>query len=139
MAGLQRTATSKPGASRAGGERCIPILTSRDLDVMEEFYTALGFAATARWRGGHGYLILTRGPLELHAHADDGVWPPENPVSCYLRVADADALHAEWARAHLPTRGIPRLTEPEDKWFGMREFTLVDPDGNQIRVGTPKK
>ncbi|WP_144185644.1 VOC family protein [Elioraea rosea] len=63
MAGLHRAATTKPGASRAGAERCIPILASRDLDVMEEFYAALGFTASARWRGGHGYLILTRGPL----------------------------------------------------------------------------
>ncbi len=106
---------------------------------MEEFYAALGFAVAARWRGAEGYLILTRGPLELHAYAEETLWPPDNHVACYLRVADADTIHDDWARAGLPARGIPRLTPIEDKWFGMREFALVDPDGNLLRVGTPRK
>jgi hypothetical protein len=30
---------------------------------------------------------------------------------------------------------IPRLTAPIDQPWGMREFALVDPSGNLVRVG----
>ena len=43
---------------------------------------------------------------------------------------------APWFRGrHLPSDGIPRLTAPVDQPWGLREFTLVDPSGNLVRVG----
>jgi hypothetical protein len=30
---------------------------------------------------------------------------------------------------------MPRLAEPNDEPWGMREFTLTDPSGNLVRVG----
>jgi hypothetical protein len=39
------------------------------------------------------------------------------------------------AALNLPSEGIPRLTAPVDQPWGMREFTLVDPSGNLVRVG----
>jgi hypothetical protein len=52
-------------------------------------------------------------------------------------VDDADALHAEVRRLGLPGEGIPRLPgAPVDTDYGLREFALVDPDGNLIRIGS---
>jgi hypothetical protein len=61
--------------------------------------------------------------------------PNENETSCYWRVRDADRFYQEFARLNLPSEGIPRLTAPVDQPWGMREFTLVDPSGNLVRVG----
>jgi len=35
--------------------------------------------------------------------------------------------------------GTPRVTAPDDKPWGMREFALSDPNGNLVRVGQPAK
>ncbi|ETC83740.1 bleomycin resistance protein [Xanthomonas hortorum pv. carotae str. M081] len=37
--------------------------------------------------------------------------------------------------AELPARGIPRLDPVGDKPWGMREFAIVDENGNLIRIG----
>jgi catechol 2,3-dioxygenase-like lactoylglutathione lyase family enzyme len=117
----------------------IPILPSRDLEATARFYEALGFAVIAHWPGDEGYLILRRGGVELHFLVDRTLVPETNRALCYLRVPDVDAVHRAWALAALPAFGIPRLTAPEDLWFGMREFALVDADGTLIRVGTPRR
>jgi MFS family permease len=49
-------------------------------------------------------------------------------------VRDADEFYQEFARLGLPSEGIPRLTAPVDQPWGMREFALVDPSGNLVRV-----
>ena len=43
--------------------------------------------------------------------------------------------YQEFARLKLPSEGIPRLTAPVDQPWGMREFALVDPSGNLVRIG----
>lgn len=45
------------------------------------------------------------------------------------------ALHAELAAADLPAQGIPRLERVADKPWGMREFALLDIDGNLVKFG----
>jgi hypothetical protein len=35
----------------------------------------------------------------------------------------------------LPGTGIPRMDRLQDKPWGLREFAVVDPDGNLPRVG----
>jgi hypothetical protein len=37
--------------------------------------------------------------------------------------------------ASLPLRGIPRMDAIENKSWGMREFAIVDEDGNLLRIG----
>ncbi|WP_428249847.1 bleomycin resistance protein [Ferrovibrio sp.] len=112
----------------------IPMLPSSDLDATEAFYAALGFQATGRYPD---YLLLRRGTLELHF-----AWLGDDPemefdarsnfAGAYLRVADADVLHAEWAAIEATAE---RMDEIEDKPWGLREFHVVDPDGNLLRIG----
>jgi uncharacterized glyoxalase superfamily protein PhnB len=45
-------------------------------------------------------------------------------------VDDADGMHQE-----LVALGVPNLHPVEEKPWGMKEFALIDPHGNLIRIG----
>ena len=45
-------------------------------------------------------------------------------------IKDVDALHAE-----LIARGAKVLKPPQDYDYGMRDFDVADPDGNQLTFG----
>jgi hypothetical protein len=116
-------------------ERPEPVLPSRDLAETREFYARIGFEA---WFGGKSwpeYEIMSRGNLVVHFFACPGLDPAKTDAGCYWRVKDADRLHEALAALRLPREGIPRLTPIEDRPWGMREFSLVDPSGNLVRVG----
>jgi catechol 2,3-dioxygenase-like lactoylglutathione lyase family enzyme len=111
----------------------VPILPSRSLSDTVAFYRRLGFEGDVHEFGD--YAILTRGTVELHFFTHRALRPEESHAGCYLRVRDAAAWHRELSSAQLPLHGIPRMDPPEDKPWGMREFAVVDPDGNLVRIG----
>lgn len=115
--------------------RAIPILPCRQLDATVAFYGLLGFTLEFEENEPAPYAILSLGGAELHFA---GIADPAQAGlhgACYLRVPDADALHAHWRAAGVPDEGLPRLGPIDDRPWGMREFALVDPDGNMLRVG----
>ena len=79
--------------------------------------------------------LFSRGHLVVHFFLESGLIPGENDTMCYWRVRDADQVYEAIAKLNLPSEGIPRLTAPVDQPWGMREFTLVDPSGNLVRIG----
>jgi len=117
----------------------VPILPSRDLNETLAFYVRLGFenrgAPPEQW----DYLIIGRGGIELHFYRDARVDPLTTSASCYVRAQDAGALHDEWEQIGVSTDAATgsRLQAPVDTDYGMREFALVDPSGNLLRVGSP--
>ena len=120
-------------------EYAVPILPSRDLRETLAFYERLGFenrgAPPEQWN----YLIIGRGGIHLHFYGDPDVDPLTTSASCYVYVADADALFEEWRDAGIepdPATGS-RLVGPVDADYGMREFAVVDRSGNLVRVGSP--
>ena len=60
-----------------------------------------------------------------------------------MLVSDVDALYDAFrtglvaALGRLPTRGIPRMGALRDMAYGVRQFVVVDPGGNYIRIGQP--
>lgn len=110
----------------------IPILPGRSLTGTIAFYERLGFDGEIV---GEGYAILTRGDLEIHFFSHPAVEAATSHAGCYLRVADVDSLYEAFQTADLPTRGIPRIDRLEDKPWGMREFAVIDEDGNLLRIG----
>ena len=116
-------------------ERPEPIFPVRNLEETRAFYQKLGFVAwfgpDDRWQ----YEIVSRGHLVMHFFLETGLIPSANDTSCYWRVKDADRFHERCAALNLPSEGIPRVTAPIDEPWGMREFTLVDPSGNRVRIG----
>lgn len=112
----------------------IPTLPSRALPATLAFYARLGF--TGRLLGvNDSYGIVTRGALELHFFPHPLLNPAESYAGAYLRVADVETLYRDFRRVTLPAHGIPRMETLADKPWGMREFALVDEDGNLLRIG----
>lgn len=107
--------------------KAIPVLASLDMARTLDFYaTTLGFQT--RHFEGSGYGIAVRGATELHFWACGDKYIAEN-TSCYIRVADIEALYQE-----LRTR-LPSLQPVVHTAWGMDELYVFDPDGNLIKFG----
>ena len=71
---------------------------------------------------GQGYLAMAR----------DRVRAGGGAMSLYLRTPDADSAHQRAAEA-----GASVIEEIWDAWWGGRQFTVADPDGNWWTVFQP--
>lgn len=118
---------------KAPVDTAIPVLPARNLRALMAFYRGLGFSLQGPGDAPTPYVLARQGRFEIH------LW--KTTVArrglAYLRTGSVDRLHRRFAKAGLPARGAPSLGEPRDRPWGMREFTLVDPEGNRIRVGQP--
>ena len=107
----------------------VPIFPSRDLEETLAFYRRLGFRGVLI--AEHRYVIVNRGEFaEIHFYKEPDTNPTVNAHGCYLSVDDARRLHDEW-------NGVEGVNEPRETEWGMREFAVIDPSGNLIRVGSP--
>jgi hypothetical protein len=114
--------------------RAVPVLTSGDLAATLVFYERLGFENRGAPPEEWDYLILVRDDLEIHVAGPTAGERP--PGFCFIYVDDADAVYAEW-RGRAASTG--RVERPLNTNFGMRMFTLFDPDENEVRVGSAPK
>ena len=112
----------------------IPILPSRAVSETVEFYKRLGFEGGPH-ESDPGYAILRRGAIELHFFTHRELVPTESSAGCYIRVLDVESIYKSFSSSQLPRCGIPRMDALEAKPWGLREFAVVDPDGNLLRVG----
>lgn len=122
--------------------RPAPIFPVRDLTASLGFYERLGFR-TATYDAGYGFARRER--LRLHLRVVTELDPVANNSGVYAEAAAVDALHAEWLRCGL--RVVSTVAEAEEeragritatveaKPWGVREFTILDPDNNQLRFG----
>ena len=112
----------------------IPILPSSDFDETSGFFARLGFSESGRWPGS--YLILAHPVgIELHFFLSKRLRPRSNDHGAYVRFSTSeqvDDLHAAWTGIEL---GAGRITQPEDADYGLREFALLDPERNLLRIG----
>jgi len=86
----------------------VPNLPSRNFDGTEAFYGGFGFERAFR---DTGWMILTRGGLQLEFFPA-GDWDPlSSNAMCCLRVADVDELYDAIRQSGVPDRttGMPRL------------------------------
>lgn len=113
----------------------IPILPCRDLDETLSFYVSLGFVLEFEQIEPDVYAILRLEDAEIHFFGHPALDPAASIAGCYLRVSDADGVYGWWSPLGLPSQGIPRLDPIADRPWGMREFALIDPNGNLVRVG----
>ena len=110
----------------------IPTLPSRSLPDTLAFYEALGLEGRIVT---DDYAILTLGVVELHFFRHPALVPAESSAGCYIRVLNVDAHYKAMAQAKLPNKGIPRMDTLQVKPWGMKEFAVVDADGNLLRIG----
>jgi catechol 2,3-dioxygenase-like lactoylglutathione lyase family enzyme len=127
---------------RMADEIAVPLLPCADIDVMEDFYTALGFRRTYRQIRPNPYVAMQREDLHLHFFGMPGFVPADSYGTCVVVVNDVAALHRAFAdglRARfdkVPLAGIPRMTRPRPRRNndGVTGFSVVDPGGNWIRI-----
>jgi catechol 2,3-dioxygenase-like lactoylglutathione lyase family enzyme len=114
--------------------RAVPVLTSTDVATTLAFYEDLGFENRGAPAEEWDYLILVREDVEIHVA---GPAVGERAAGfCFVYVDDADSMYAEWeGKAASPGR----IERPRNSNFGMRIFSIFDPDGNEVRVGSPPK
>jgi hypothetical protein len=104
----------------------IPVLISTDIERASETYGSKGFTVV---NAAHNYLILRRRAVELHVSGVTHI-PEPHCVSAYIRVNDVDDWHVAFKNGY-----AKRLSELEDKPWGMREFHFIDDDGNLLNIG----
>jgi catechol 2,3-dioxygenase-like lactoylglutathione lyase family enzyme len=91
---------------------------------------ALGFTVTFQYGDPTFYACLCRDEVALHllaAHRTHRL--PGNGGICVF-VRDVDGVYAE-----LAARGAKVIKPPENYDYGMRDFDVVDLDGNQLTFG----
>ena len=94
-----------------------------NIDEARAFWRQVGFAVSD-FDGG--FAFASRDGAEFHLFAAEAA----GGSGVYLHVADVDAEHRRWLGAGLEP------SEVRDEPWGMREFSIIDPGGNRIRVGT---
>ncbi|MGI9608553.1 MAG: isochorismatase family protein [Acidimicrobiales bacterium] len=121
----------------------LPILPSSDFDRTLEYYGLLGFTLDSRY-GDHYLTTSHPWGIELHFYGAGRVKTTKNDHAVYVRFdssATTDALHEMWAAAAESAAFAAvagkagRITTPSDTDYGLREFALLDFDGNLLRVG----
>lgn len=108
------------------------VLAVNDLETSRKFYMEkLGFAEDL---SVDGWAFLSRGACRLRlGHCPDAapMWKAQDHSwFAYLHVQDAAALYEEFVR-----NGVEIWHKIEDKSWGMREFSIVTPDGHRIVFG----
>jgi catechol 2,3-dioxygenase-like lactoylglutathione lyase family enzyme len=103
----------------------------RDPAAARDWYRdVLGFTVTFEYGTPLFYICLCRDDVQLHLRAANGTTRQAGQASLCVFVRDIDAFHAE-----ITARGATPLEPPTDRAYGMRDFDLRDPDGNQITFG----
>jgi catechol 2,3-dioxygenase-like lactoylglutathione lyase family enzyme len=141
---IQSTQVFYRPATQENVMRIVPVIKSSDLQKSLHFYTeVLDFRP--KWPGqearemANGVIDLVRdgAELQLSRHAGDGVFGSVNRVF----VDDVDERYATFRSRGLNTTQRPESpihTAPVDQTWGLREFAVKDPDGNNLCFCTPK-
>lgn len=107
-----------------------PVLASLDIARTVQFYEEiLGFKTS--WSDAN-YCVVKKHKIAIHFwKCDDNIFP-EN-TSCYIYVKNISHLYQLYS-----IKGIIHPNgQLEDKHWGMREFAILDVDGNMIKFGQP--
>jgi catechol 2,3-dioxygenase-like lactoylglutathione lyase family enzyme len=90
----------------------------------------LGFIVAFQYGNPASYACLCRDEVNLHLLAafQTKRLPGNGGICVFVR--DVDGVHAE-----LTARGAKVLKPPQDYDYGMRDFDVVDLDGNQLTFG----
>ncbi len=113
-------------------------LTVQDVDASIYWYRELGFSVDGeglRDEDGLQWVSLSHGGrlvwlLRADLAPDAGMGPPR--VRLYLPVDGIDAIYER-----LAARGIATEGAPQNQWYGLREFSVRDPDGFRWVLNEP--
>lgn len=106
-------------------------IPSKDFELSKRFYTDLGF--TVAWgEGGMAYLHAGKSSFLLTNY-----YLKEFAENCmmHLLVKDVEAWWQHVETQQLGQRYGVRVNPPEDRPWGLRDFTIDDPCGVLWRIG----
>jgi len=97
---------------------------------LEHYRDTLGFTVTFQYGNPTFYVCLCRDEVALHllAAAKTKRLPGNGGICVFVK--EVDAVHAE-----LAARGAKVVKAPQNYDYGMRDFDVVDLDGNQLVFG----
>lgn len=102
-----------------------------DIERSIAFYTgALGFQLDFRFGEPTTYAGLSLGPVCLHISAFYPYKDNTGHGNLYISFDEVDSLYQQLAAA-----GVDFYCPIDDRDYGMRDFSVRDPDGNQIGIG----
>jgi uncharacterized glyoxalase superfamily protein PhnB len=103
-------------------------------ESIKHYSEALGFKVTFEYGNPTFYACMCRDEVALHLlAARETKRLPGNGGICVF-VNDVDKVHAE-----LNTRGANVIKPPQNYDYGMRDFDVVDLDGNHLTFGMESK
>jgi uncharacterized glyoxalase superfamily protein PhnB len=113
--------------NRAGGIDVTPTLPVADMVEAVRFCEAAGFDVE-QYDDGFAFVHVNDQSV-FDLDLAEGMDPATNHAGCYVITDEVDQWHARFVAAGL------QVTSVEEMPWGMHEFTLTDPSGNNIRVG----
>lgn len=122
------SAELKPAAMLVGAATVFAV---RDIAASRDYFRDVhDFAVTFEWGTPLHYVCLCRDAVQLHLLSAAGTTRQPGQAGLCIFVRDVDSVHAT-----LKARGATIPKPPETYAYGMRDFDVVDLDGNQITYG----
>ena len=108
----------------------VPVMHVADIESAITYYTnVLGFTEDFRWKDYAG--VSLNGAARMHLNGF-GSAPERNGMGqVYFMVPNVDEIYAGMLQ-----RGAVIDHEIVDNPYGMRDFSVLDPDGNRYTFGT---
>lgn len=119
------------GSNAELAEQLVVEIMVRDLDRSLAFYTELGFTLERR---DDGFASLRWGARWLFLDQRSDLPALTGPARANVRILTAN-VDQVWATAQ--TLGLPVERPIADRYYGLRDFTVRDPDGFGLRFATP--
>ncbi len=108
------------------------VFSVSDLTQAKSYYIdILGFELDFDFEMGH-YAGIKHGKALIHITAGDVLAERVGKGSVYIFCDEVDDYFAQ-----VKANGANIMREPLDEPFMMRDFTVLDPDGNMITFGRP--
>ena len=104
-----------------------PTMPVADMAEAVRFYEEAGFDVV-KYDAGFAFVHSNDQSL-CDLDLIEGMDPATNHAGCYVITDDVDDWHDRFV-----AKGL-RVTPLENRPWGMYEFTLTDPSGNNIRIG----
>lgn len=109
-----------------------PKLPMRNKSITMDYYiNKLGFREWGNLRTG-SYLMLEKDRVQIHFFEHKDLIPSSNYGQVYIRVENIDQLFLELVNNKTAIHPNGQL---ENKPWGQREFSLLDPDNNLLTFG----
>ena len=104
------------------------VLHVKDMATALAFYRdTLGFTVTFTWEEPPRYVCLCLGDADIHLTS---YVPPAGPSHACIFCKGIDLFYAQ-----LVARGVTIVEPIADRAYGMRDFTISDPDGHRPDFG----